>query len=80
MRIKAQGSLVLVGFLSAASLLAQDIPLPSGSIKTNLPDGSPLLIAGFTDQSRATARGTRSARPVRKQAESSRRNAPRPWT
>jgi hypothetical protein len=58
MRIRSQGPLVLVAFLSAASLLAQEIPLPSGSIKINLPEGSPLLIAGaVTDQSRATARG-----------------------
>src|SRR5664280_1664081 len=58
MRIRAQGPLVLAAFLSAASLLAQDIPLPRGSIKINLPDGSPLLIAGTDwDQSRATARG-----------------------
>jgi hypothetical protein len=57
MRIKAQGPLALVGFLSVASLLAQDIPLPGGSVKINLPDGSPLLIARVTDQSRARARG-----------------------
>jgi len=58
MRIKDRGPLIVLGFLSAASLLAQDIPLPSGSIKINLPEGSPLLIAGtVTDQSRATARG-----------------------
>ena len=29
---------------------------------------------------RLRARGTRSARPVRRQAVSSRRSAPRPWT
>jgi hypothetical protein len=58
MRTEYRGALVVLGLLSAASLLAQDIPLPRGSIRINLPDGSPLLIAGtVTDQSRATARG-----------------------
>jgi len=34
----------------------------------------------FAPRPRVLARGTRSARPVRTQAVSSRRKAPRPWT
>jgi hypothetical protein len=58
MRTRASGPLVVFGFLSAASLLAQDIPLPGGSIKVKFPADSPVLFSGLaTDQSRATARG-----------------------
>ena len=57
MRIKALGLLAVLAFLGAASLPAQDYPLPSGSISIKLPDDSPVLFSGLTDQSRATQRG-----------------------
>jgi len=48
-------ALVLAG---AAGLAAQDVPLPSGSIKINLPPDSPVSLLSMTsDQSRVTARG-----------------------
>jgi hypothetical protein len=47
--------LVMAG---AAAVLAQDTPLPSGSIGINLPKDSPVLISMMSpDQSRASARG-----------------------
>jgi hypothetical protein len=58
MRIRTLGPLAVLGFLGAASLLAQDYPLPGGSISIKFPDDSPVLFSGsLTDQSRATARG-----------------------
>lgn len=57
MRIK-RGLPVIAGLLSAATLLAQDLPLPDGSIHINFPSDSPLaLLSTVTNQSRATARG-----------------------
>jgi len=42
--------------------MAQDYPLPSGSISIKFPDDSPVLFSGsLTDQSRATARGAAMA-------------------
>lgn len=58
MRINARGLPVIAGILGAASLLAQDVPLPDGSIHINFPSDSPLaLLSTVTNQSRATARG-----------------------
>ncbi|MGD0500274.1 MAG: hypothetical protein ABSC23_17780 [Bryobacteraceae bacterium] len=58
MRIKSQGWLAVLGVLTAAGLLAQDMPLPGGSINIKFPANSPVLLAGaVTDQSRAMARG-----------------------
>ena len=58
MRIKARGPLVFLGLLSAASLLAQDSPLPSGSISIKFPNDSPVLQSStITNQSRTQARG-----------------------
>ncbi|MBZ5583766.1 MAG: hypothetical protein LAQ30_16455 [Acidobacteriia bacterium] len=58
MRTKARGPLVFLGLLSAASLLAQDFPLPNGSISIKFPNDSPVLAAStITNQSRAQARG-----------------------
>ena len=37
-------------------------------------------LTNFLPRPRVRARGTRSARPVRRHAVSSRRSAPRPWT
>jgi len=48
----------VVGILSAAAALAQDAPLPGGSVSFRLPADSPVASLGFsTDESRATARG-----------------------
>ena len=50
-------TLVLI-FLSAASLLAQEAPLSPGSVNINLPGNSPLtLLASSTSDSHTTARG-----------------------
>src|ERR1035437_8748124 len=44
--------------LGAASLLAQDAPIPPGAVNFNLPDNSPLLLkSSSVADSRATARG-----------------------
>ncbi len=58
MRNKARGQLVFLGLLSAANLLAQDYPLPNGSISIKFPNDSPVL-ASSTDYSpsRVQARG-----------------------
>jgi len=48
----------VVVFLSAGTLLAQDAPLPPGSVNINLPANSPLaLISTSLSDSRTTARG-----------------------
>jgi hypothetical protein len=48
----------VVFFLSAGTLLAQDAPLPPGSVNINLPADSPLaLISTSMSDSRTTARG-----------------------
>ncbi len=50
--------LLVLGILSAVSALAQDVPLPVGSIKFALPDDSPVALQSWsTGESRATARG-----------------------
>jgi hypothetical protein len=58
MRIRTLLPVAALGFLGAASLMAQGYPLPSGSISIKFPDDSPVLFSGsLTDQSRATQRG-----------------------
>jgi hypothetical protein len=58
MSSKAQWRIVLAGLLGAAGLLAQDVPLPDGSVSFNLPKDSPVALLNIsTGQSRATARG-----------------------
>jgi len=50
--------LAVVVLLSAGTLLAQDAPLPPGSVNVNLPANSPLgLISTSVSDSRTTARG-----------------------
>ena len=58
MRIRTLAPLAVLGFLGAVALMAQDYPLPSGSITIKFPDDSPLLFSGFvTNESRQTVRG-----------------------
>jgi hypothetical protein len=59
MRSKRNKRLAVIGFLGAASLLAQDIPLdPRSSVKVNFPQDSPLTLLSMSmGESRATARG-----------------------
>jgi hypothetical protein len=58
MRSKTPDRLLVLGILSAAALLAQDAPLPGGSVSFPLPNDSPVASLGFsTGESRATARG-----------------------
>jgi hypothetical protein len=58
MRSKIQ-LLAVIGVLSAACLLAQDEPLPNGSVNINVPNDSPLtLLKSSMGESRATARGS----------------------
>ena len=58
MSSKAQWRIALAGFLGAAGLLAQDVPLPGGSVNFNLPKDSPVALLNIsTGESRATARG-----------------------
>src|SRR5690349_10142046 len=55
---KGQIRLAVAGILGAAMLLAQDAPIPAGSINIKFPKDSPLaLLQMQTDQSRASARG-----------------------
>lgn len=50
--------LAALAWLGAAALLAQDAPLPSGSVNINLPKDSPVALLGMqSDQSRTTMRG-----------------------
>lgn len=58
MRSRTAERLLAVALLSAAAALAQDAPLPRGSVSFTLPADSPVLSLGFsTGESRATARG-----------------------
>lgn len=58
MRSNAQIRLAAVILFGATGLLAQDAPLPSGSIKINLPNDSPVAVLSMaSDQSRASSRG-----------------------
>ncbi len=58
MRSKTPERLLVLGILSAAAVLAQDAPLPGGSVSFPLPNDSPVASLGFsTGESRATARG-----------------------
>lgn len=58
MRSEAFKRSAVLALFGAASLLAQDQPLPSGSVNINLPKDSPVaLISMSTGESRATARG-----------------------
>lgn len=50
--------LAALGILGAAGLLAQDAPLPKGSVSITLPNDSPVVVVGYsTDESRSTPRG-----------------------
>src|ERR1035438_9054397 len=58
MRSNIPKRLLVLGILGAAVLLAQDVPLPGGSVSFTLPNDSPVASLGFsTGESRATARG-----------------------
>jgi len=58
MRNRIAERLLAVAVLSAAAALAQDVPLPPGSVNFTLGSDSPLVSLGFsTRESRATARG-----------------------
>jgi hypothetical protein len=55
---KTKNRVLLVGFLSAASLLAQDSPLASSQVRIDLPEDSPVAVMRTdTGTSRTTARG-----------------------
>ena len=57
-RDQATPRLVLSALLAGAMLVAQDAPLPSGSVNINLPADSPVTLLGSsTGESRATSRG-----------------------
>ena len=47
----------ILGFLAAATLLAQDAPLAKSSVNINLPPDSPVVLLKSNDSSRTTARG-----------------------
>ena len=59
MRIETRVRLAICGFLGAAALLAQDVPLdPRSSISINFAKDSPVAVLSMaTGESRATARG-----------------------
>jgi hypothetical protein len=58
MRSEAQRRLAVLMLVGATGLLAQDSPLPSGSIQLNLPNDSPVAVLSMaSDQSRASSRG-----------------------
>jgi hypothetical protein len=55
---KGQKRLAVLVWVGAAALLAQDAPLPSGSVNLNLTNDSPVTLVKMNeDRSRATARG-----------------------
>jgi hypothetical protein len=55
---KMTNRVLLAGFLGAASLLAQDAPLASSSVRIDLPEDSPVAVMRTdTGTSRTTARG-----------------------
>ncbi|HUP04784.1 MAG TPA: hypothetical protein VMU19_12390 [Bryobacteraceae bacterium] len=58
MRTRDAARWVVLALLAAPALLAQDYPLPAGSINVSFPGDSPVLFSGLTDQSRGTARGS----------------------
>lgn len=58
LRIRVRAPLAALGLAAAASLLAQDIPVPREKVSMSFPADSPVVLSSFdTDQSRATARG-----------------------
>lgn len=58
MRINGQGRLAVVALFSAVAAVAQDTPLPSGSVRLNLGNESPVTVISMaSDQSRTTMRG-----------------------
>jgi len=58
MRNRARLQSVILGLACAASAIAQEAPLPSGSVAINLPQDSPVSVLGMsTEQSRTAARG-----------------------
>src|ERR1700759_1339438 len=60
MRSNISVRLLVLGVLGAGLMLAQDVPLPGGSVGFSLPNDSPVALASMglsTGESRATARG-----------------------
>lgn len=58
MRINGQARLAAVALFGAVAAVAQDAPLPSGSVHLNLGKDSPVAVISMaSDQSRATMRG-----------------------
>lgn len=58
MASKRQIRVAVWGILSAACLLAQDSPLPKGSVSITLPNDSPVVVvSSSTDESRTALRG-----------------------
>jgi len=55
--MRSNGIWPLAAVVSAAALLAQEAPLPGGSVSINLPKDSPVTVISLTDQSRTTMRG-----------------------
>src|SRR5450755_1343034 len=55
---KTKTRLTILGFLGAATLLAQDAPLSNSSVKINLPADSPIALLSISnDFSRTSVRG-----------------------
>jgi hypothetical protein len=57
MHNKATFRAAVLGLLGAAVMLAQDAPLPTGSINLNLPTTGPVAVAKMSNDSRLSARG-----------------------
>ncbi len=59
MASKKQNRLAVLGILTAAGLLAQDAPLPKGSVNVTVPNDSPVLVvSSSTDESRTALQGS----------------------
>ena len=59
MASKRQFRLAVLGILSAAGMLAQDAPLPKGSVNVTVPNDSPVLVvSSSTDESRTALQGS----------------------
>ncbi len=56
---KRQNRLAVLGILTAAGMLAQDAPLPKGSVNVTVPNDSPVLVvSSSTDESRTALQGS----------------------
>ncbi|MDR3699488.1 MAG: hypothetical protein P4L56_07630 [Candidatus Sulfopaludibacter sp.] len=59
MASKKQNRLAVLGILTAAGMLAQDAPLPKGSVNVTVPNDSPVLVvSSSTDESRTALQGS----------------------